>query len=618
MKTTSRFFFLLGLMVFIPGLNTVSQVSINTTGEPPDNSAMLDIKSTSKGLLIPRMTQSQIEAIDDPADGLLVYNLTTGRVYLFVATERQWSEVAYGSTTISPPAFTCGSHITVNHTAAGGVAPVDKYVTYGTVGNIPGETSKCWITSNLGSDHQAESFTDPSEASAGWYWQFNRKQGFKHDGTTRTPGTAWISSINENLDWASANDPCLIELGTGWRIPTSTEWYNVETGGAWSTYTAAWNSGLKLHAAGYMWWSNNGQLMSRGSYGDYWSSTQNYSSPELGWHMLIHNNSDPGGNANWYKAHGFSVRCISGTPSSGLPSLTTNGTTEITGTTATSGGNITSEGVAPVYERGVCWSTSVNPRTTGSHTSDGSGGGTFTSYITGLTTNTLYYVRAYASSAVGTTYGNQESFTASATWTCGSNLTINHVAGDVAPVSKTVTYGTVNGVPGEPSKCWITSNLGSDRQALAHDDATEASAGWYWQFNRKQGYKHDGSVRTPNTTWITNITEDSYWLSDRDPCTIELGSGWRIPTFTEWENVLSAGNWTTFTDPYNSLLKMHCSGELEETAAFLYWRGTGGLYCSGQQATTSTYHVLYFNSSDVRRISHNKANAGTLRCVRDW
>ncbi|MHC1731105.1 MAG: hypothetical protein AB9888_03570 [Bacteroidales bacterium] len=617
MKTTFSFFFLLGLMVFIPGLNTSGQVSINTTGEPPDNSAMLDIKSTGKGLLIPRMTQSQIEAIDDPADGLLVYNLTTGKVYLFVATERQWSEVAFGGSTISPPAFTCGSHITVNHTVAGGVAPVDKYVVYGTVGNIPGETSKCWITSNLGSDHQAVSFTDPSEASAGWYWQFNRKQGFKHDGTTRTPGTAWISFINENLDWASANDPCLIELGTGWRIPTSTEWYNVETGGGWSTYTAAWNSGLKLHAAGYMWWSNNGQLMSRGSYGDYWSSTQNYSSPELGWHMLIHNNSDPGGNPNWYKAHGFSVRCISGTPSSGLPSITTNVTTEITGTTATSGGNITSEGVAPVYERGVCWSTSANPRTTGSHTSDGSGGGTFTSSITGLTDNTLYYVRAYASSAVGTTYGNQESFTASSAWACGSTLIINHVAGDVAPVSKTVTYGTVSGVPGEPSKCWITSNLGSDHQATAVNDATEASAGWYWQFNRKQGYKHDGTTRTPNTTWISAIDENFDWSADTDPCYLELGTGWRLPTYTEWFNVDESGSWTSQSGPWTSVLKLHDAGHLVESNGSIVERGIVGLYWSSSQIPTTTGSLMYFTSASSEMDYTNKANGLPIRCIKD-
>jgi hypothetical protein len=60
---------------------------------------------------------------------------------------------------------------------------------------------------------------------------------------------------------------------------------------------------------------------------------------------------------------------------------------------------------------------------------------------------------------------------------CGSSLTISHVAGAVAPVNKTVTYGTVTNIPGETSKCWITSNLGADHQATAVSDATEPSAG---------------------------------------------------------------------------------------------------------------------------------------------
>jgi hypothetical protein len=129
-------------------------------------------------------------------------------------------------------------------------------------------------------------------------------------------------------------------------------------------------------------------------------------------------------------------------------------------------------------------------------------------------------------------------------WVCGiSTITINHVAGSVAPVNKTTTYGTVTNIPGEESKCWITSNLGSDHQATTVDDATEASAGWYWQFNRKQGYKHDGSARTPNSIWISNVSETSDWNSANDPCSVELGSGWRLATLSELANVDVTGNW---------------------------------------------------------------------------
>ncbi|MEI7983217.1 MAG: FISUMP domain-containing protein, partial [Bacteroidota bacterium] len=173
--------------------------------------------------------------------------------------------------TMSCP-FTCGSFMTINHTA-GTVAPVAKTVTYGTVNNIPGEPQKCWITSNLGANHQATAKNDATEASAGWYWQFNRKQGFKHDGTTRTPNTTWINPINENLDWQPTNDPCALELGNGWRLPTYAEWYNVDNIGNWTNWNGPWNSGLKLHVAGYLN-ANDGSLDNRGSAGRYWSNTQ--------------------------------------------------------------------------------------------------------------------------------------------------------------------------------------------------------------------------------------------------------------------------------------------------------------------------------------------------------
>ena len=200
--------------------------------------------------------------------------------------------------------FTCGTSITMNH-VSGAVAPVNKTVTYGTVTNIPGEPSKCWITSNLGADHQATAVNDATEASAGWYWQFNCKQGYKHDGTTRTPNTSWISSINETTDWITANDPCNIELGTTWRIPTYTEWYNVDNTGDWYTWTGPWGSGLKLHAAGYLY-NGNGSLDTRGSFGYYWSNAQ-YDDT---YGRYFYFNIDYSGMYYYNKAIGFSVRCL--------------------------------------------------------------------------------------------------------------------------------------------------------------------------------------------------------------------------------------------------------------------------------------------------------------------
>ena len=99
------------------------------------------------------------------------------------------------------------------------------------------------------------------------------------------------------------------------------------------------------------------------------------------------------------------------TTSIGVPSMTTAAITSITQTTATSGGNVSSDGGATVTARGVCWSTSPNPTTAKNKTTDGSGTGSFTSDIAGLSPGTPYYLRAYATNSQGTGYGNQVSFT---------------------------------------------------------------------------------------------------------------------------------------------------------------------------------------------------------------
>jgi uncharacterized protein (TIGR02145 family) len=97
-----------------------------------------------------------------------------------------------------------------------------------------------------------------------------------------------------------------------------------------------------------------------------------------------------------------------------MPTLTTTAISSITTISASSGGNITDDGGAEVTARGVCWGTATKPEITGSKTSDSKGTGSFTSSITGLTPNSKYYVRAYATNSEGTAYGNEQSFTTNA------------------------------------------------------------------------------------------------------------------------------------------------------------------------------------------------------------
>ena len=97
-----------------------------------------------------------------------------------------------------------------------------------------------------------------------------------------------------------------------------------------------------------------------------------------------------------------------------IPTLTTTAVTDITVTSGTSGGVITKDGGAAVTARGVCWSTSATPVISGNHTSDDKGTGSFTSSLSGLTPNTLYHVRAYATNSAGTAYGNDVTFSTTA------------------------------------------------------------------------------------------------------------------------------------------------------------------------------------------------------------
>jgi DUF2075 family protein len=147
------------------------------------------------------------------------------------------------------------------------------------------------------------------------------------------------------------------------------------------------------------------------------------------------------------------------TASSVLPTLSTTAASAISVTAATAGGNITSDGGAPVTARGVCWSTTTGPTTSlTTKTSDGTGIGTFTSSITGLTTSTTYYVKAYATNSVGTVYGNEISFTttASAVLPTLSTTAASAISATAATAGGNITSDggagvTVRGI------CWSTT-----------------------------------------------------------------------------------------------------------------------------------------------------------------
>ena len=70
MKKLFKLLIVLGLTILIPCIYTLGQIGINTDGSQPDNSAMLDVKATNRGLLIPRIPTASRDLIPSPATGL--------------------------------------------------------------------------------------------------------------------------------------------------------------------------------------------------------------------------------------------------------------------------------------------------------------------------------------------------------------------------------------------------------------------------------------------------------------------------------------------------------------------------------------------------------------------
>ena len=136
------------------------------------------------------------------------------------------------------------------------------------------------------------------------------------------------------------------------------------------------------------------------------SFTKNISVLSSGSKLEVKLNSTPGS---------FLYILIEGTIIGSTPIVTTDEVSNIisnaTSSSATCGGNITNNGGSPVTERGVCWSNSNNPTTASKKKYEGTEVGSFTIDLTGLESETNYYVWAYATNSRGTGYGNVKSFT---------------------------------------------------------------------------------------------------------------------------------------------------------------------------------------------------------------
>jgi len=292
------------------------------------------------------------------------------------------------------------------------------------------------------------------------------------------------------------------------------------------------------------------------------------------------------------------------------PRLTTTDASQITGRTAVSGGNILSDGGYAITYRGVCWSTSQNPSVTNPHTTDGSGIGSYTSEITNLSPSTIYYVRSYATNSLGTTYGNQISFT-------------TEESTSIIDIRDGNEYETVQ--IGE--QIWMAENL--KYLPYVHAPTSGSSSLKYYYV-----YNYNGvSVSVAQAQEKYNTYGVLYnWPAAQTACPL----GWHLPTDNEWTELINylggsdvAGGKLkeTETTHWNSP-NTGATNESGFTAIPGGYRNSSGVFSSiGNYAyfwsstpTSTTYAYdrrLNYNNTLISHSIVTNENGFSVRCVKD-
>ncbi|MFL9831834.1 hypothetical protein ABS764_13350, partial [Flavobacterium sp. ST-87] len=282
----------------------------------------------------------------------------------------------------------------------------------------------CVFSLNIRAQTSIEQFEDESNASSSFTDNgviFNIISNVNtYDIQGAYPNTGWNGTANDNRyidNTGSANQ----SVGTSFSIKTTSNLFTVNR--FW-VYASA--SNLNLNVSGtltitgkldgvtkFTHTKTTGFVTSLGSTNGYTLidltnlDGQNYSNIVIDELQIT-----GGGNFQYLGVDAFTWVKNAGTIlTSTSPTVTTSAATTITATGATFSGNVTADGGATVTERGFVYGTSTNPTTSNTKIQDGTGTGTFSEAITGLTAGTTYYVRAYAINSVGTAYGNEVSFT---------------------------------------------------------------------------------------------------------------------------------------------------------------------------------------------------------------
>ena len=294
-----------------------------------------------------------------------------------------------------------------------------------------------------------------------------------------------------------------------------------------------------------------------------------------------------------------------------IPTITTATVTEITTTSAFSGGNITSDGGAEVTVRGVCWDTKPDPTVLNTKTADGTGTGQFISSVTGLLDGTIYYLRSYATNSAGTAYGNQVVFTT------GSNA-VTDADGNIY---QTTLYD---------GKVWMTENLRTDKYNNG-DPIPEVT-------NRTEWSELTTGANAVYNNEVSNAQAYAKlynWYAVADSRGI-CPAGWHVATDAEWSSLIAALGGDAVAGG-----KMKTTGTtqwLSPNKGATDQSGFGGLPGGGRSNTgnfgslgsygfwwTSTavnnqfayYRFLDYSSAAAGKSDSDKRFGLSVRCVRD-
>ena len=412
--------------------------------------------------------------------------------------------------------------------------------------------NQCWMKENLRTRKYADSTPIPLGTTTSSTTDY-RYYPYGDSANVATYGYLYNWTATMHGSGASSSNPSHVQgiCPEGWHMPSNNEWtqlYNYlrnnsefTCGGSSNNVakalaaTTGWNTTSTSCAVGNTPDDNNlsgfsalpaGAYMggtsgygATGANANFWSTTEWTATTSARWN--VNANSSMFSGSYYEKYYAFSVRCVLGAADATvvMPSVTTAETVSgITQTTAICGGDVTNDGGSPVTARGVCYGTGTPTLTNGPFTVEGSGTGSFTSNLTGLTPGTTYRVRAYATNAEGTSYGNLRSFTT----TYGTD-------GQPCPGAATVTDvdGNVYNTIKLGNACWMKENLRTTKFA----DGTPIALGT--DSSSTVAYRYYPNNDSANVGTYGYLYNWSAFIHDQEGQTGNLQgicpTGWHIP-----------------------------------------------------------------------------------------